>query len=290
MNSWTDYVKKNYHLVSHLPNKERLAALSKMRGSNQANASPPREKEQMPKVSRAPRTKKGGVLPTLTGPDLTNLPSDPNRPQDYKLDDVSNIDFNNTENPEAELKKLGVQDTRAILKFAGRTDMSDDDIRQSDVGLLKNAYQRASQRINNARSDAEKEQIRQNAYDKAKSLFEANPYAAGEAELRDSTLPDGSIDPAIDGYNRALAAAQKSLPTTVDNRTRIGISNVNTNQNVNTLSGGKVRAKKQRKTKRPNFVGKVPKGGDIKISNVNQNENQNQLSSSSGVDPLDFLF
>jgi hypothetical protein len=165
--------------------------------------------------------------------------------------------------------------------------MSDDDIRQSDIGLLKNAYQRASQRINNARSDAEKEQIRQNAYDKAKSLFEANPYAAKEAELRDSTLPDGSIDPAVDGYNRALAAAQKSLPTTVDNRTRIGISNINTNTNTNTntLSGGRLpRKRKTRKTK----------GGDIRINNenTNANTNENTLSSNSGGDGdfLDFLF
>jgi hypothetical protein len=283
MNSWTDYVKKNYHLVSHLPNKERLAALSKMRGST---AQPREVPKAVSKKSRTSRTKKGGVLPTLTGPDLTNLPSDPNRPQDYKLDDVSNIDFNDAINPEAQLKKLGVQDTRAILKFAGRTDMSDDDIRQSDIGLLKNAYQRASQRINNARSDAEKEQIRQNAYDKAKSLFEANPYAAGEAEMRDSTLPDGSIDPAIDGYNRALAAAQKSLPTTVDNRTRIGISNVNTNTNTNTLSAGRLpRKRKTRKTK----------GGDIRINNENANTNTNSLSSGGdggggGDGLLDFLF
>ena len=267
MNSWTEYVKKNYDLVSHLPNKERLAALSKMRGV-------------APKTTKKT---KGGVLAPLAGPDLTNLPTDPNRPEDFKLDDVSGVDFNDTDSPEQQLKKLGVQDTRAMLKFAGRTDMSNDDIRESDVGLLKNAYMRASQRINTARSDAEKQQVRQNAYDKAKQLFEANPYAAGEAEMRDSTLPDGSIDPAIDGYNRALVAAQKALPTTVDNRSRIAIQNINSNQN--TLSGGRVRARKTRKS-----VSTKNKGGSINISN--QNTNSNTLSSGGGGGGdgfLDFL-
>jgi hypothetical protein len=30
MSAWTEYVKENYHLVKHLPNKERLKALSQM--------------------------------------------------------------------------------------------------------------------------------------------------------------------------------------------------------------------------------------------------------------------
>jgi hypothetical protein len=30
MSAWTEYVKQNYHLVKHLPNKERLKALSQM--------------------------------------------------------------------------------------------------------------------------------------------------------------------------------------------------------------------------------------------------------------------
>jgi hypothetical protein len=34
MSSWNQYVKENYHLVAHLPNKERFKALSEMRSGN----------------------------------------------------------------------------------------------------------------------------------------------------------------------------------------------------------------------------------------------------------------
>jgi len=33
MSAWNKYVKDNYHLVAHLPNKQRLKALSEMRNS-----------------------------------------------------------------------------------------------------------------------------------------------------------------------------------------------------------------------------------------------------------------
>jgi len=60
MSAWTTYVKLNYHKVSHLPNKERLKALSEMRKKENGHAGAATPKRTKPK--RAARAKGGDLM------------------------------------------------------------------------------------------------------------------------------------------------------------------------------------------------------------------------------------
>jgi hypothetical protein len=61
MSAWNQYVKENYHLVAHLPNKERLKALSEMRSGTRGGAMHSAPKPKKKTGARRKKVKGGEV-------------------------------------------------------------------------------------------------------------------------------------------------------------------------------------------------------------------------------------
>jgi hypothetical protein len=78
LTEWNMYVKENYHRVSHLPNKERLKALSDMRKNTNSTPRPakqaPRPAKQAPKAKARPEGRKAKVSGgMLSRSDINNI-------------------------------------------------------------------------------------------------------------------------------------------------------------------------------------------------------------------------